>query len=140
MDGELPIGVDSGPARLHPWAEARSKVLDGRAVVDVDGEESVLLPSESVVVAAGDSHTIRNGGKGALVVRTTLRPPGEFEDAIKALYRLGTSGGPNLLGVAAVLYRHREDVRLTSVSWGLQRPLLRVLAGTANALGHDPTR
>lgn len=139
MDGVLPVGIDSGPARSHPRAAARSTVIDGRAVVEAGGEKSVLLSGESVVLTAGEPHAIRNDGDRALVVRTTLRPPGEFEAAIRALYGLGTDGGPDPLGVAAVLYRYRADVRLASVPWGLQRPILRVLAGIARALGRDPT-
>ena len=61
MDGILPPEIDSGPARLHPRSEARSEVVDGRAVVTLRGEETVLLPGESVVLDAGDPHTIRNG-------------------------------------------------------------------------------
>ena len=139
MDGILPPGIDSGPARLHPRSEARSEVVDGRALVTVRGEETVLLPGESVVLDAGDPHTIRNGDEGQLVVRTTLRPPGEFETAIRTLYGLGAGGRPNPLSIAAVLYRHREDVRIASVPWRLQRPILRVLTAVARALGRDPT-
>lgn len=140
MEGVLPTGVDSGPVRLHPRAEAYSKVVDGRAVVEVDGEKNTLLPGESVVVAAGNPHAIRNDGEKRLVVQTTLRPPGEFEAAIRALYGLATDGEPDSLGAAAVLYRHREDVRLASIPWNLQRPLLRVLAGIARILGRGPTQ
>ncbi|WP_232833809.1 cupin domain-containing protein [Saliphagus sp. LR7] len=139
MDGILPPGIDSGPARLHPRSEARSEVLDGRAIVTVRGEETVLLPGESIVLDAGDPHTIRNGDEGRLVVRTTLRPPGEFETAIRTLYSLGAGGRPDPLSVAAVLYRHREDVRLVSVPWRLQRPMLRALTVVVRALGRDPT-
>ena len=71
VDGVLPPGTDGGPARLHPRSEARSEVVEGRAVVTVGGEEMVLLPGESVIIGAGDPHTIRNGDEGPLVVRTT---------------------------------------------------------------------
>jgi hypothetical protein len=98
----------------------------------------VLLPGESVIIRAGDPHTIRNGDEEPLVVRTTLRPPGGYEAAIRALYELGAGGRPDPLGVAAVLYRHRDDVRLAGVPWRLQRPILRVLAVVARALGRGP--
>lgn len=139
VEGVLPPGTDGGPARLHPRSEARSEVVEGRAVVTVSGEEMVLLPGESVVIAAGDPHAIRNGDEGPLVVRTTLRPPGGYEAAIRALYELGAGGRSDPLVVAAVLYHHREDVRLAGVPWHLQRPILRVLAVVARALGRDPT-
>lgn len=139
VEGVLPPRTDGGPARLHPRSEARSEVVDGRAVVTVRGEETVLLPGESVVLDAGDPHTIRNGDERHVVVRTTLRPPGEFETAIRTLYGLGAGGRPNPLSIAAVLYRHREDVRLASVPWRLQLPILRVLTAVARALGRDPT-
>ena len=138
VEGVLPSGTDGGPARLHPRSEARSEVVDGRAVVTVSGEETVLLPGESVIIGAGEPHAIRNGDEGPLVVRTTLRPPGGYEAAIRALYGVGAGGRPDPLGVAAVLYRHREDVRLAGVPWRLQRPLLRVLAAVARALGRAP--
>jgi mannose-6-phosphate isomerase-like protein (cupin superfamily) len=138
VDGVLPPGTDGGPARLHPRSEARSDVVEGRAVVTVNGEETVLLPGESVAVGAGEPHTIRNGDEGPLVVRTILRPPGGYEAAIRALYGVGAGGRPDPLAVAAVLYRHREDVRLAGVPWRLQRPLLRVLAAAARALGRAP--
>lgn len=135
MDGVLPPGVDSGPARIHPRAEALSEVVEGRAVVTVRGEETVLLPGDSVVIGAGASHTIRNGDDESLVVRTTLRPPGEFESAIRRLYSLGAGGRPELLGVATVLYDHRDDVRIAAVPWWVQRPMLGLLASVAQVLG-----
>ncbi|MDX1746141.1 MAG: hypothetical protein R3324_09410, partial [Halobacteriales archaeon] len=66
-----------------------------------------------------------------------LRPPGGYEAAIRALYELGAGGRPDPLGVAAVLYHHREDVRLAGVPWRLQYPILRVLATVALAIGRD---
>jgi mannose-6-phosphate isomerase-like protein (cupin superfamily) len=139
MDGVLPPEVDSGPARIHPRAEALSEVIEGRAVVTIRDEETVLVAGESVVIAAGDPHAIRNGDDVSLVVRTTLRPPGEFESAIRGLYGLGAGGRPDLLGVAAVLYHHREDVRVAALPWWVQYPILRLLAGVARLLGRGPS-
>lgn len=139
VEGVLPGGGDGGPARLHPHSEARSEVVNDRAVVAVHGEERVLSPGESIVIPPSTAHTIRNGEEGPLVVRTTLRPPGEYEAAIRALYGLGAGGQSDLFEVAAVLYHYREDIRLASVPWRLQRPILRVLATIANALGRAPT-
>jgi mannose-6-phosphate isomerase-like protein (cupin superfamily) len=138
MDGVLPPGTDSGPARLHPRAETRSEVVMGRADVTVRGESHTLLSGESLTIAPGEAHSIRNGGADTLVVRTTLRPPGEFEAAIRALYEAGAGGRPDLFAVAAVLSHHRADVRLAGVPWWLQRPLLRALAGIATVLGRNP--
>ena len=138
MDGVLPPGTDSGPARLHPRSEVRSDVVTGRAEVTVRGEPHTLLAGEALTITPGAAHSIRNGGADNLVVRTTLRPPGEFEAAIRALYEAGAGGQPDLFAVAAVLSHHRGDVRLAGVPWVLQRALLRVLAGTATILGRNP--
>ncbi|WP_407067199.1 cupin domain-containing protein [Haloarcula regularis] len=95
MNGVLPPGVDSGPARLHPRAVAHSAVVAGRADVTVGDETHSLLPGESLTIAVGEGHSIRNSGTDTLVVRTTLRPPGEFEAAIRALYDAGAGpAGP----------------------------------------------
>ena len=77
-------------------------------------------------------------GDDILVVRTTLRPPGEFESATRALYEAGAGGRPDLFVVAAVLSHYRADVRLAGVPWVVQRPLLRALAGIATMLGRKP--
>jgi len=138
MEAVLPPETDSGPARLHPQAEAHSDVVDGRGIVTVDDEERIVSAGESLVIPAGAPHSIRNANNRPLVVRTTLRPPGEFESAIRALYELGAGGRPDPLGVAAVLYHHREDVRLSVAPWWIQRPSLRILAGVASALRRSP--
>jgi quercetin dioxygenase-like cupin family protein len=138
MDGVLPPGTDSGPARLHPRSEARSEVIAGRADVTVRGDSHVLLPGESLTIAPGEAHSIRTRGDDTLVVRTPLRPPGEFEAATRALYEAGAGGRPDLFAVAAVLSQYRADVRLAAVPWLVQRPLLRALAGIATMLGRNP--
>ncbi|WP_227130936.1 cupin domain-containing protein [Halorubellus salinus] len=138
MDGVLPPETDSGPARLHPRSEARSKVMAGRADVTVRGGSHVLLPGESLTIAPGEAHSIRNRGDDTLVVRTTLRRPGEFEAAIRALYEAGAGGQPVLFAVAAVLSHYRADVRLAGVPWLVQRPPLRALVGIATMLGRNP--
>jgi mannose-6-phosphate isomerase-like protein (cupin superfamily) len=138
MDGVLPPGTDSGPARFHPRAQTRSEVVAGRADVTVRGASHTLLPGESINIAPGEAHSIRNGGADTLVVRTTLRPPGEFEAAIRALYEAGAGGRPDLFAVAAVFSHYRADVRLAGVPWVFQRALLSVLAGVATALGRNP--
>jgi mannose-6-phosphate isomerase-like protein (cupin superfamily) len=138
MDGVLPPGTDSGPARLHPRAEVQSEVLAGRAEMTVRGEPLPLLAGESLTIAPGVAHSIRNDGAKNLVVRTTLRPPGEFEAATRALYAAGAGGRPDLFAVAAVLSQYRADVRLAGLPWVVQRPLLRALAGIATVLGRNP--
>jgi quercetin dioxygenase-like cupin family protein len=138
MDGVLPPGTDSGPARLHPRSEVRSEVIAGQAEMTVRGEPHTLLAGEALTIEPGEAHTIRNDGAENLVVRTTLRPPGEFEAAIRALYEAGAGGQPDVFAVAAVLSHHRADVRLAGLPWVVQRPLLRVFAGIATMLGRNP--
>jgi mannose-6-phosphate isomerase-like protein (cupin superfamily) len=140
MEGVLPPGIDSGPARLHPRAEAHSEVVAGQADVTVRGEIYTLLPGEALTIEIGEAHSIRNSGSDTLVVRTTLRPPGEFEAAIRALYEANAGGEPDLLAVASVLSHYRADVRLAAVPWWLQRPLLSVLARVSTVLGRNPVR
>ncbi|WP_136601774.1 cupin domain-containing protein [Salinigranum halophilum] len=138
MEGVLPPGIDSGPARLHPRAEAHSEVVVGRADLTVRGEARTLLPGESLHIAVGEAHSIRNSGDDTLVVRTMLRPPGEYEAVTRALYEADAGSRPDVLAVAAVLSHYRADLRLAGVPWWLQRPLLSVLAGIATVLGRNP--
>ncbi|MFC7204915.1 hypothetical protein ACFQJC_15465 [Haloferax namakaokahaiae] len=69
MDGVLPPGVDDGPARLHPRSAVRAEVLACRADVTARGDSHVPLPGESLTLALGEAHSIRNGGTDTLVVR-----------------------------------------------------------------------
>jgi mannose-6-phosphate isomerase-like protein (cupin superfamily) len=138
MEGVLPPGIDSGPARLHPRAEARSEIVTGRADLTVRGEARTLFPGESRHIGVGEAHSIRNRGDDTLVVRTTLRPPGEYEAVTRALYEAGAGGRPDLFAMAAVLSHYRADLRLAGAPWWLQRPLLSVLAGLATMLGRNP--
>ena len=101
---------------------AHSEVVTGRAGVTVRGEIHTLLPGESLTIEIGEAHSIRNSGTDTLVVRTTLRPLGEFETAIRALYEASAGGKPELLAVAAVLSYYRADVRLAVGLWWLQPP------------------
>jgi len=84
---------------------AHSEVVTGRAGVTVRGEIHTLLPGGSLTIEIGEAHSIRNSGIDTLVVRTTLRPPGEFETAIRALYEASAGGKPELLAVAATPFR-----------------------------------
>ena len=138
MEGVLPPGIDSGPARLHPRAEAHSEIVAGRADLTVRGEACTLFPGESLHIAVGEAHSIRNSGDDTLVVRTMLRPPGEYEAVTRALYEADAGSRPDVLAVAAVLSHYRADLRLAGVPWWLQRPLLSVFAGIATALGRNP--
>jgi len=140
MEGVLPPGIDSGPARLHPRAEVHSEVVAGQADVTVGGEIHTLLPDESLTIGIGEAHSIRNSSTDTLVVRTTLRPSGEFEAAIRALYEASAGGEPDVLAVAAVLSHYRADVRLAAIPWWLQRSLLSVLAMISTVLGRNPIR
>jgi hypothetical protein len=96
------------------------------------------VPGESLTIAAGEAHSMHNHGDDTLLVRATLRPPGEFAAAIRALYEAGAGGRPDLFAVAAVLSHYCADVRLAGVPWLVQRPLLGALAGIGTMLGRNP--
>ncbi|EMA37759.1 cupin domain-containing protein [Halococcus hamelinensis] len=70
IEGVLPVDVSSGPARYHPRAAARAEVIAGRAIVELDGEERILLPGKSTAVTATTPHAIRNDGAAPLIVHT----------------------------------------------------------------------
>ena len=69
---DLRLGPDAvGAAHYHPWEEFLY-VIEGRALVEIDGEPTrTLLPGETFVIPPRVPHTPRAGPEGvrAIVVR-----------------------------------------------------------------------
>lgn len=80
------------PLHLHPEAEERFQVLSGILDVFVDGSWHELHPGESIRIAAGTPHTVRNGHAEAVFMHNAHDPALGFPAYMRRLHQLVMSG------------------------------------------------
>jgi quercetin dioxygenase-like cupin family protein len=96
-------GRRTGP-HLHPQAEERWEVIEGRAAFRIDGAEHDALPGDVVVAAPGVPHEAWNPGPDEARVRIELRPALRWPEFVERLFA-GESP-------AALLEEFRDEIRL----------------------------
>jgi mannose-6-phosphate isomerase-like protein (cupin superfamily) len=67
-------GADAGPEERHEGDQI-VYVVDGEAVVRIDGAEHRAGPGGLVIIPAGSRHHVRNPGRMPLFVVTVYAPP-----------------------------------------------------------------
>jgi quercetin dioxygenase-like cupin family protein len=102
VQGDLGSGP---PPHAHPWLEAYF-ILDGRVLVEMDGQQSLTQPGTSVVVPAGQVHRFEIASTTArfLVATTGDRASVFFRDLSE-----NAPGAPtpsNLPGIVEVAKRN----------------------------------
>jgi mannose-6-phosphate isomerase-like protein (cupin superfamily) len=128
----LAPGFGGPPLHLHPKAEESYEVLSGTLDVCVGREWRRLGPGESVTVAAGTPHTLRNTSGAEVRLRNVHSPAMDFERFFRRLQTLVCTGGMKLpptdlrsvLLVAMLFSDHPREI----VSVAPPGRLLRVLA------------
>src|SRR5262249_43835009 len=85
-----------GGLHLHPEAEESYEVVSGTLDVCVDRRWRQLGPGESVTVAAGTPHTLRNRSGAEVRLVNLHRPALGFERFFRRLHALVDSGGLKL--------------------------------------------
>ncbi len=64
----------------HRLAEEMYYLLEGEALMEIDGEERVVVPGDAVLIPPGARHQITNTGIGHLTFLCTCSPPWTAED------------------------------------------------------------
>lgn len=67
-------GRDAGPEETHA-ADQISYVVEGEALVSIEGAEYQAAPGACVLIAAGARHVVRNPGAVPLFFLTVYAPP-----------------------------------------------------------------
>ena len=70
----IPAGQDAGPAETHDGDQILY-VIEGVALISVDGEAVRTGPGALVTIPAGARHHVRNAGREPLFVLTVYAPP-----------------------------------------------------------------
>lgn len=70
----IPPGGDGGPAEKHGGDQV-VYVIEGEAVVRIDGGEHRAGPGTLITIPAGVNHHVRNAGRTPLFFVTVYAPP-----------------------------------------------------------------
>jgi mannose-6-phosphate isomerase-like protein (cupin superfamily) len=77
---------------IHPSSEERFEVVAGRMLVEIDGEQTLLVAGEAAVVPAGATHCWRNVGADELRFVVEVENPLGFEDMIEDVFAAARAG------------------------------------------------
>jgi quercetin dioxygenase-like cupin family protein len=128
---------------VHPKLEERYEVLEGKVTVRLDGKPRRAGAGERLVVPAGVRHSFQNTGEGIAHLMVEAEPALQLRESIEDGVRLGQSGRltasgkprglRGLIEAAAMAYRYRETVVLSSPPPAMQRLLFPLLARFATS-------
>jgi mannose-6-phosphate isomerase-like protein (cupin superfamily) len=80
-EATLPPGAAT-QAHLHPQTEELYYILQGEALMAVEGERRAVGPGDAIAILPGQRHQIRNTGAGDLVFLCCCVPAYEDADTV----------------------------------------------------------
>ena len=137
---EMPPGDLGPPKHFHPRQEESWNVLEGRMSVFVDGEWRTLAQGESLSIAPGTVHTLRNRSDETIRFRDVHEPSLDFQEYIEALHRQAAAGKitgrmtPSTLIRGAMVLRRYRTMQLSASR--VQRAAENALSFLGRALGY----
>ena len=117
-------GAARAPAHYHPNQDERFEVLSGAVQCTIDGEERVLGQGDVLEVPRGTIHEFGGHPDEEAHVRWQTRPALRTEDFFEAVFQ----GGVTRVSLAPIALAHRDEFRLATPPWPIQRVLLTLLA------------
>jgi quercetin dioxygenase-like cupin family protein len=136
----LAPGFGGPPLHTHPFAEESYDVLSGTLDVCVDGQWRQLAAGQSVTVAAGTAHTLRNTQDTEVRLVNVHKPALAFERFFRRMHTLISAGQLNLppknlqslVLVSMLFVDHEHEIRSAKPPHGL----MRVIAFAGRMLGY----
>ncbi|MCI0820215.1 MAG: cupin domain-containing protein [Chloroflexi bacterium] len=126
-----PGGFSARP-HVHWDVEERVKVVSGKVILTISGEERVLGPGESAVVPMKQGHMVEVAGDEQAVFVVQVAPARHFEELFETIFglyrdgKISADGRGNLLQDAVISRRHNSFLAGPPIF--AQRPVLAVLA------------
>ncbi|MEO8421258.1 MAG: cupin domain-containing protein [Hyphomicrobium sp.] len=128
------------PLHIHPAAEESYSVLSGTLDVCVDGIWQRLSAGQSVTVAAGTPHTLRNTSGSEVRLVNTHSPALDFEHFFRRLHALVNDRGvrlppkdfASLVLISMLFVAHKREI----VSADPPAFVMRLLAFTGKLMGY----
>lgn len=128
------------PEHAHPDREEHVEMVEGTVVVERDGEQRTLRPGESMTIAAGTPHTVRNESTEMASWLAEIWPADGLEATLRTLGGLAHDGKIRQNGslglLQAVVFADAVGggTVFTSMSASLQRYTAWVVAPVSRAL------
>lgn len=144
MEAVYRSGSAAPPPHFHPSQEERFVILDGAMRAVVGGVARELGVGASMVVAAGEVHSMWNPGPASARVSWEVRPALRTQDffevvfALAARGRVDALGVPGLLDLALLMPHFRPEIEVTRPKASVQRLVFGVLGPLARLLGRCP--
>ena len=125
----LAPGFAGPPLHIHPFAEESYEVLSGILDVCVGGQWRQLVPGQSVTVAAGTTHTLRNTQATEVKLVNVHKPALAFERFFRRMNVLVAAGQLNLppknlqslVLVSMLFVEHEREIRSAKPPHSLMR-------------------
>jgi quercetin dioxygenase-like cupin family protein len=143
---EVVPGAVGPPLHYHFDYQETFTVIEGTIDFYLGGKKNriVVAEGETVRVPIGETHGFRNNSRHPAVFEVEIRPPGSFEQALRASFgvardgRVTKSGIPTNIFELALLYELSQS-HIAGVPRFLQTGIFGALAKAARWRGYDPT-
>lgn len=126
------------PFHTHFHEEESFTVREGRLGYQLlGGPEQFAEVGETVTFPKGTPHRFWNAGEGDLRCAASIRPPGNIEYFLGAIFEAqknGSGGRPNLMDASYLLWRYRSEYRMDEMPWLVRTvvtPIVALVAGLA---------
>src|SRR3954463_14561292 len=104
LELEWPRPGERAPEHVHPEAEERYEVIEGRAAFRIAGASSEAGPGEVVAVPPGPPHLAWNPTAAPVRLKVEFRPALRWEEFVERLFALTpVTGPPDRRRLAALL-------------------------------------
>lgn len=108
---EWPRPGERAPEHVHPEAEERYEVIEGRAAFRVAGEQTEAGPGETVTVPPGTPHFAWNPTDDPVRLKVEFRPALRWEEFVERVFALTpVTGKPDPRRLAALLREFRREI------------------------------
>ncbi|HSJ30766.1 MAG TPA: cupin domain-containing protein [Longimicrobiales bacterium] len=138
--GEAQVAPGAGPPmHVHYLQEEAFTVVQGRLGFQLAGQEPRFASAgDTVAFRAGEPHRFWNAGEDELRCTAYVKPAGNVEYFLGALFASQKSNGgrrPSLFDIAFLTLRYRSEYRMTAIPATIQRFAFPVLFAIGSALG-----
>lgn len=140
LEGEARVAPGAGPPmHVHHLQEEGFTVIQGRIGYQVAGQEPGFAEAgETVVFPAGRAHRFWNAGEDELRCEAYIRPAGNADYFLEALFASQKANGgqmPSLFDVAFLAQRYRTEYAMVGIPAPVQRLVFPALVRIGRLLG-----
>lgn len=129
------------PRHIHPAMEETLTLIRGKVAASVAGQERILVPGDTVRIAAGQIHTWRPAGHEDVRILFEARPGDRFEAMWRQFMGLTQDGKvhgngvPSFLQIAMISREFSDVSQMAGIPRVVQRVLFALLAPVARLRG-----